>query len=86
MVFKFDYGEQFDEGKLKNMIQYMWPGQETNHTIIFDFQGLSVQVILDRLPGAEIIDQKEQKYTIRANLYGDGGENLKLGKLILIFK
>lgn len=70
--FQIDYGERFDEGKLKNMIQYMWPGQETNRTIVFEFQGPSVQAVLDRLPGAEVIDQKEQKYTIRANVYGDG--------------
>ena len=70
--FRVNYGERFDEGKLKNAIQYMWPGQGKNRTIVFEFQGPSVQAVLDRLPGSEIIGQEKQKYTIRASVYGDG--------------
>lgn len=70
--FQINYGERFDEGELKNTIQYMWPGQGEKRTITFEFQGPSVQAVLDRLPGAEIIGKEKQKYTIRTNVYGDG--------------
>ncbi len=70
--FHIKYGERFDEGELKNRIQYMWPGQETKRTITFEFQGPSVQAVLDRLPGAEVIRQEDEKYIIQVNVYGDG--------------
>lgn len=70
--FRINYIDRFDEGKLKNTIQYMWPGQGKKRTILFEFQGPSVQAVLDRLPEAEIVRQEKQKYIIRANVYGDG--------------
>lgn len=70
--FHINYAHRFDEGELKNKIQYMWPGQGIERTVIFEFQGPSVQAVLDRLPGAEIIKQENNKYTIRAMVYGDG--------------
>lgn len=70
--FHINYAHRFDEGELKNKIQYMWPGQGIERTVVFEFQGPSVQAVLDRLPGAEIIKQENSKYTIRAMVYGDG--------------
>ena len=46
--FEVEYDKRFDEGKLKNEIQYMWPGKEQQ--IEFEFTGPSVQAILDRIP------------------------------------
>ncbi len=40
-------------GKLKNEIQYMWPGKEQQ--IVFEFTGPSVQAILDRIPKSKVI-------------------------------
>lgn len=70
--FQVDYIKRFDEGELKNKIQYMWPGQGTNRTVTFEFDGPSVQAVLDKLPGAEIIGQEGTKYTIQANVFGGG--------------
>lgn len=70
--FHIEYANRFDEGELKNKIQYMWPGQGINRTVIFEFHGPSVQAVLDKLPGAEIIKEENNKYTIRAWVYGDG--------------
>lgn len=70
--FQVNYAERFDEGELKNRIQYMWPGQGIRRTVVFTFQGPSVQAVLDKLPGAEIIKKEEGRYTIRAEVYGDG--------------
>lgn len=70
--FYIDYTNRFDEGELKNKIQYMWPGQGINRTVTFEFHGPSVQAVLDKLPGAEIIKRENNKYTIHAQVYGDG--------------
>ncbi len=70
--FQIPYKNRFDEGALKNKIQYMWPGQGVERTVVFEFHGPSVQAVLDRLPGAEIIKQEGGRYTVRAKVYGDG--------------
>ena len=68
--FKIEYSNRFDEGNLKNEIQYMWPGND--EIIVFEFTGPSVQAILDKLPKSEIIKREGNKYTIRAKVYGSG--------------
>lgn len=60
----------FDEGQLRQKIQYMFPGHERK--IKFEFSGPSVQAILDRLPTAKIIDKKNGAYLIEATVYGEG--------------
>ena len=65
-----EYSERLDEGKLKNEIQYMWPGR--NMDILFEFSGPSVQAVLDKIPQSEIVKRDGNKYTIKAKVYGDG--------------
>ncbi|MCQ2363029.1 MAG: transcriptional regulator [Acidaminococcaceae bacterium] len=60
----------FDEGLLRERSLYMWPGKL--RTIRFEFDGPSVQAVLDKLPTAKIIDRREGKYVIEAEVYGDG--------------
>lgn len=62
--------QDFDEGLLRQRSQFMWPGKLRH--IRFEFTGPSVQAILDRLPTARIIDAKGNKYTLDAEVYGDG--------------
>lgn len=68
--FSVEYSERLDEGKLKNEIQYMWPGR--NMDILFEFSGPSVQAVLDKIPQSEIVKRDGNKYTIKAKVYGDG--------------
>lgn len=68
--FQINYDNRFNEGKLKNEIQYMWPGKEQE--IIFEFTGPSVQAVLDRLPKSKIIEKGKDKYVIKAEVYGTG--------------
>lgn len=68
--FSVKYSERLDEGKLKNEIQYMWPGRDME--ILFEFDGPSVQAILDKLPESEIVKRQGNKYIIKAKVYGDG--------------
>ena len=49
----------------------MWPGKL--QTIRFEFNGPSVQAVLDKLPTARIIERMGgRKYLIEAEVYGDG--------------
>ena len=48
----------------------MWPGRL--RTIRFEFTGPSVQAVLDKLPTARIIEREGRKYTLEAEVYGDG--------------
>jgi predicted DNA-binding transcriptional regulator YafY len=65
----------FDEGWLRDRSLFMWPGPL--RTIRFEFNGSSVQAVLDKLPTAKIIDRFTTpnggtKYLIEAETYGDG--------------
>ena len=48
----------------------MWPGKL--RTIRFEYSGTSVQAVLDKLPTAKIIERSGGKYTLEAEVYGDG--------------
>lgn len=61
---------EFDEGLLRKRSLFMWPGRL--RTIRFEFSGPSVQAVLDKLPTAKIIGRSGGKYTIEAEVYGDG--------------
>ena len=70
---KFSAGDipEFDEGLLRKRSLFMWPGKL--RTIRFEFSGLSVQAVLDKLPTARIIERLgDKKYLIEAETYGDG--------------
>ena len=61
----------FDEGMLRKQSLFMWPGKL--RTIRFEFNGPSVQAVLDKLPTAKIIERlSNNKYLIEAETYGDG--------------
>ena len=69
---KFDipHSEKFQEGEFRKRVQFMYSGELTR--VEFEFTGSSVEAILDRLPTAEIISQEGNKYTIKAESYGEG--------------
>lgn len=61
----------FDEGLLRKRSLFMWPGKL--RTIRFEFNGPSVQAVLDKLPTAKIIERLGgNKYLIEAEVYGNG--------------
>lgn len=68
--FQMDEEHSFDEGELRNKIQYMFPGKYRK--IRFEFWGPSVQAILDRIPTARIVDEVNGKKIIEAEIYGSG--------------
>ena len=64
------YGNHFEDGKHRKYIQFMQGGDL--QTIEFKFWGKSVEAILDRIPTAQIIDEKDGVFTIKAETYGKG--------------
>lgn len=69
--FRLDREHSFDEGNLREKNQFMFPGD--NIKITFEFSGLSLQAILDRLPTAKVIEQNGSCSIISAEVnYGRG--------------
>ena len=82
--YKTLYKNRFEEGEFRKRVQFMYSGPLK--TIIFEYTGQSIEAILDRLPGAVIIEQNEGRYVLKTECYGDGilmwlrtqGENVKI--------
>lgn len=69
--FQLDRKHDFDEGDLREKNQFMFPGE--NIKIRFEFSGLSVQAVLDRLPTAKVTEKNGNISTIEAEVnYGRG--------------
>ncbi len=68
--FVINYKDRFQEGEFRKRIQFMQGGKLDK--IKFDFRGESLDAVLDRLPTAKVIGEKEGVYTITAETYGRG--------------
>ena len=68
--FRIPYANRFEEGEFRKRIQFMYGGKLRK--VKFEYSGLSVEAILDRLPTAQIISEDEGKYVIQAEVFGDG--------------
>ena len=64
--FQLDRKYNFDEGDLREKNQFMFPGE--NIKIRFEFSGLSVQAILDRLPTAKVVEKNGNTSIIEAEV------------------
>lgn len=84
--FKVPYSKRFSEGEFRKRVQFMYSGELRK--IKFEYSGPSVEAVLDRLPTAEIVSEKDGKYVIKAEVYGDGIEMWmrSQGKYIRILK
>ncbi|MCF2647410.1 helix-turn-helix transcriptional regulator [Niallia circulans] len=82
--FKIPYKDKFNDGEFRKRVQFMYSGELRK--ITFDFSGPSIEAVLDRLPTAEVIAEKNGIYTIEAEVYGNGidmwlrsqGDNIKV--------
>ena len=68
--FHIPYSNRFEEGEFRKRIQFMYGGKLRKVT--FEYSGFSVEAVLDRLPTAKIIAEDNGKYTIQAEVFGDG--------------
>lgn len=68
--YRVPYANRFEEGEFRKRIQFMYGGKLRK--VKFRYTGLSVEAVLDKLPTAEIIDEENGTYVIRAEVFGDG--------------
>lgn len=74
--FSVPYKDRFEEGEFRKRVQFMYGGPLQR--IVFEYSGISLEAVLDRLPTARVIEEKEAKdgkgkiYTIRAEVFGNG--------------
>ncbi len=64
------YADRFKDGEFRKRVQFMYPGPLRRVT--FTYSGPSVEAVLDRLPTAQILEEKDGVYTIVAEAYGIG--------------
>ena len=84
------YKDRFEEGEFRKRVQFMFGGRLQR--IIFEYSGMSLEAVLDRLPTAVVLEERKEEetgkkiYTIRAEVFGNGidmwirgqGENVKV--------
>jgi predicted DNA-binding transcriptional regulator YafY len=63
------YADRFQEGEFRNRVQFMYTGALKTRT--FKFSG-PAEVVFDRLPTAEIIDEQPEYSVFQAEVFGDG--------------
>lgn len=68
--FSIPYAERFEEGEFRKRVQFMYGGRLRK--IRFQYMGSDIDAVLDRLPTAVIESEKEGKYEIKAEVFGDG--------------
>ncbi|MDE7364099.1 MAG: WYL domain-containing protein [Ruminococcus sp.] len=64
--FQLEREYNFDEGDLREKNQFMFPGETVK--IRFEFSGLSLQAILDRLPTAKVVEKNGSTSIIEAEV------------------
>ncbi len=68
--YRVPYANRFEEGEFRKRIQFMYGGKLRK--VKFRYTGLSVEAVLDKLPTAEIVEEDNGAYIIRAEVFGDG--------------
>lgn len=68
--FRVTYANRFEEGEFRKRSQFMYGGELVN--IRFKFYGNDLEAILDRLPTARVVEEKDDEYLIEAEVFGKG--------------
>ena len=68
--FQVPYLERFQEGEFRKRVQFMYGGKLQK--IRFKYTGPSIEAVLDRLPTAEIEEQTEDGWIVKAEVFGKG--------------
>ena len=64
------YATRFQEGEFRKRVQFMYGGKL--QTVKFTYCGPSIEAVLDRLPTAEIVNEEDGAYTVKAEVFGSG--------------
>jgi len=68
--YKVDYSKRFKDGEFRKLIQFMQTGEVER--IKFKFTGGSIEAVLDRLPNAEVVEEKKGEYIVNTKMFGKG--------------
>lgn len=68
--FKVDHSKRFQDGEFRKLIQFMQAGELER--IKFRFTGGSIEAVLDKLPNAKIVKEKQGEYIVDAKMFGKG--------------
>lgn len=68
--YKVDYSKRFQDGEFRKLIQFMQTGELER--VKFRFTGRSIEAVLDRLPNAKVIKEKQGECIVEAKLFGKG--------------
>lgn len=68
--FVIPYKEKFNDGEFRKRVQFMFCGELQR--VIFEYSGQSIEAILDRIPTAQVLEEKDGVYKIKAESYGEG--------------
>ncbi len=68
--FRVPYAQRFEEGEFRKRVQFMYGGKL--RTVRFVYTGLSVEAVLDRLPTARVLEEKDGVYTVEAEVFVNG--------------
>lgn len=68
--FKVDHSKRFQDGEFRKLIQFMQAGELER--IKFRFTGGSIEAVLDKLPNAKIIKEKQGEYIVDTKVFGRG--------------
>jgi hypothetical protein len=68
--FSIPYGERFEEGEFRKRIQFMCGGRLRR--IKIKYTGNALDLILDKLPTAQIVGTEENAVILQAEVFGDG--------------
>lgn len=84
--FRVDYANRFEEGIFRKRIQFMFQGKLMR--IQFQYSGGNTEAILDKLPTARIISEKDGVQLVEAEVYGKGILMwlLSLGDMVEVIK
>lgn len=84
--FAVPYNDRFEEGEFRKRIQFMYGGRLQK--VKFRYSGADIDAVLDRLPTAQVLAEKEGVYIVSAEVFGSGiemwmrsqGDNIKILK------
>lgn len=68
-TFQIPYRDRFNDGEFRKRVQFMYSGELKK--VRFRYSGV-LDAILDRLPTAKVIGEKNGVYTISAETFGNG--------------
>lgn len=68
--FYIPYKDRFEEGEFRKRIQFMYGGKLQK--VKFTYFGPDIDAVLDRLPTAEVLNEREGTYTVSAEVFGKG--------------